>query len=141
MQVGFQLAPGMGDILPGMIVLPQNPVQSAMRVPTIGQLMPGKFTVPQNPLLDALSRTRLSGCGCNGMGALDLSSMTSSVTSWASAQPWTTWAMVGGALVLVMFFSGRGSSSSAYRADKKEAMAKLRAKYPGRGRRMLSAAA
>lgn len=143
-----QLAPGFGDILPGNFVVPQNPLHpgtmDGVRVPHVGELMPARFAEPENPLLNALQGRIMpgnGGCGsCSGMGALDLSSITTSVSSWASSQPWTTWAVIGAAAIGVFYLSGRGSSGSAYRQEKREMMAKLRAKYRRRGRRMIAAA-
>lgn len=149
MQVYQQLAPGFGDILPGNFVVPQNPISHPMagvRIPHVGELMPARFAEPENPLLNALAGRTMpgsGGCGscAGGMGALDLSSITGSVSSWASSQPWTTWAVIGAAAVGVFMLMGRGSSRTAYQREKREAMARLREKYPRRGRRMLEAAA
>ena len=50
------LAPGLGDLLPGWTVVPQNPIAAAAYgttyVPGIGDLLPGSFPVPQNPIKD-----------------------------------------------------------------------------------------
>lgn len=75
----FHPAPGLGDLLPGFFVVPQNPITTpgTALVPTlqglngnritkrsgIGDLLPGSFIVPQNPLRDALTGG-MSGLGC-----------------------------------------------------------------------------
>ena len=155
MQINRQLAPGLGDILPGNFVVPQNPITSPIAgayVPHIGELMPGKFVVPQNPLLVALSGKTMPGVGCgcgsgpgdDGLGALDLSSFSSlgtSITDSISSLPWTVWAALGAGVVLLITLSGRGKSSSDYSAARKAALAKVRAQYPRRGQRLLAAAA
>lgn len=88
--IPFHPAPGLGDLLPGCYVVPQNPIQAATRgieyVPHVGELMPGSFVVPQNPLRNELmgyssvrpaaptaevvaEMVALSGlgrCGCSG---------------------------------------------------------------------------
>lgn len=87
-------APGLGDLLPGFFVVPQNPIRGAstpvvastsakaggavVKVPSMGELMPGMFVVPQNPLRTALSSPPGSGvpgtkpgmgCAtCHGLG-------------------------------------------------------------------------
>jgi len=97
-------APGLGDLLPGWFVVPQNPIRDAgtpvkanvtakaggavVKVPSMGELMPGMFTVPQNPLRQALASppgtgvpgTKGLGCGtCHGMG--DASGLMGSLAS------------------------------------------------------------
>jgi len=86
-------APGLGDLLPGWHVVPQNPIRDAgtaikatvtakaggavVKVPGMGELLPGMFVVPQNPLRQVLSSppgsgvpgTKGLGCGtCHGLG-------------------------------------------------------------------------
>jgi hypothetical protein len=48
-------APGLGDLLPGFFVVPQNPMASTTYVPRIGDILPGSFPVPQNPIKDYMS--------------------------------------------------------------------------------------
>jgi len=84
--LNFHPAPGLGDLLPGFFVVPQNPITSqgvgVTYVPGIGELLPGAFAVPQNPIRDYTSgQVKLIGqtsngsgvsgcnCGCNGSGA------------------------------------------------------------------------
>lgn len=70
-------APGLGDLLPGWFVVPQNPIKGAstpvvatvtakaggsvVKVPSMGDLLPGMFVVPQNPLKQALASPPGSG--------------------------------------------------------------------------------
>lgn len=49
-------APGLGDLLPGFFVVPQNPIaQGTTYVPRIGDILPGSYPVPQNPIKDYMS--------------------------------------------------------------------------------------
>jgi hypothetical protein len=54
-------APGLGDLLPGWYVVPQNPIAAAQDgttyVPTIGEILPGSYVVPQNPIVDFTTGT------------------------------------------------------------------------------------
>lgn len=76
-------APGLGDLLPGSYVVPQNPLQGITYVPRIGEILPGAYVVPQNPIKDYMAgRLNLIGrepgakgtvngisgvgCGCGG---------------------------------------------------------------------------
>lgn len=81
MRINRQLAPGLGDLLPGSFVVPQNPLMPTRYIPKIGDLLPSRFAVPANPLISAI-RGGLSGlsgcsggCGCGG-GSTDSSSGT-----------------------------------------------------------------
>ncbi len=155
-RLNFHPAPGLGDLLPGYFVVPQNPIRDAgtplvpslqatmpnrsFRIARIGELMPGQFTVPQNPLMMALTGGMGGlGCGCssgcsggnsnytlNGMGALDMSSMTSWLTDPSpisdSVPNWMLYGAVGAALWFITQPSG-----SAYRAKRKA----LRSEYAG----------
>lgn len=91
--LNYHPAPGLGDLLPGFIEVPQNPISGGVqrpisRVPTIGELIAGSQRLPQNPLMAALASgnpmkpANLNGCGCdgavsgdglNGLNGLDLS--------------------------------------------------------------------
>lgn len=149
MNLNYHPAPGLGDLLPGFFVVPQNPIQPVKYIRGIAEILPGSFPVPQNPVKDfTRGQTKLigqgvSGCGCggscggcngqiNGVGVGDLS------TDWGSFQTAISsgdymgalkstffgipvWA-VGGALVLLMFAGGEKHS------------------YYGRGRRAARAA-
>lgn len=152
MRLGHHPAPGLGDLLPGFYVVPQNPVQPVKYIRGISEILPGSFPVPQNPVKDyTRGRTKLigqgvSGCGCggscggcgakgqlNGVGVGDFSTDWNSFTGNISAGNYTgalqstifgvpVWA-IGGALALVLFAGGEKHS------------------YYGRGRRAARAAA
>lgn len=106
--ISYHPAPGLGDLLPGFFVVPQNPIadaQGVTYVPRIGEILPGSYAVPQNPIKDYMSgRLNLigrepgvpgkvngvSGCGCGGScggcGGLgdistDFSKFTTDITS------------------------------------------------------------
>ena len=80
----FHPAPGLGDLLPGSFVVPQNPIRpdSTALVPSVqaanggqvayrprmGDLLPGSFVVPQNPIIRTLATGGMSGIGCPGCG-------------------------------------------------------------------------
>jgi hypothetical protein len=55
MMTNYHPAPGLGDLLPGFFVVPQNPIVPTTYVPRIGDILPGKFAVPQNPIKDYMS--------------------------------------------------------------------------------------
>ena len=157
----FHPAPGLGDLVPGMFVVPMNPITAASGgvtyVPRIGDLVRAHYTVPMNPLVPGMS-----GCGCPyrdaGMGALDLGAAWDSVTTtvgsvWDSAKsaigatgvnPW----VLGGAaavVALLLFRPGGSEYSRAMSAAKsryREEVGRIRARYPrvsGRARRALEA--
>jgi hypothetical protein len=74
--LGFHPAAGLGDLMNGWFVVPQNPIRGystglvaslqgtspnrILRRPRLRELMQGGFTVPQNPI-----RTALSGVGAS----------------------------------------------------------------------------
>ena len=81
--LNYHPAPGLGDLLPGFYVVPQNPIKDATTyVPRIGEILPASYAVPQNPIKDYMSgrlnligrepgvagkvNGKLSGCGCGG---------------------------------------------------------------------------
>lgn len=74
--INFHPAPGLGDLLPGFFVVPQNPVTSqgvgVTYVQGIGDILPGSFPVPMNPIVNYTTGnvrpigTGVSGCGCGG---------------------------------------------------------------------------
>lgn len=75
MHTSVHLAPGLGDLLGGWFVVPQNPITGGGRpgyVPSLGDLMPGSYPVPQNPLMRGLAAVGAGGsgtglgCGCGG---------------------------------------------------------------------------
>ena len=85
--LNYHPAPGLGDLLPGFFVVPQNPItdnQGTTYVPRIGDILPGSFPVPQNPIKDYMTgqlsligrqpgtqgtingKPAGGGCGCGG---------------------------------------------------------------------------
>jgi hypothetical protein len=102
--IPFHPAPGLGDLLPGEFVVPQNPIRDAgtalvpsavglnggkpYRVAKLGDLMPGKFTVPQNPLITTLM---------NGYGGAPNGAMKSSCSGTASSSSMSPWLIAGAA--------------------------------------------
>lgn len=74
MHTSVHVAPGLGDLIGGWFVVPQNPVGGgrAGYVPSLGELMPGSYPMPQNPLMRGLSAVGAGGsgtgmgCGCGG---------------------------------------------------------------------------
>ena len=89
-QLKFHPAPGLGDLLPGWHVVPQNPIRDAgtalvpsvqaasgnriTRTPHVGDLLAASFVVPQNVIvrnvstgMNGLAATKGIGClGCSG---------------------------------------------------------------------------
>ena len=56
--IAFHPAPGLGELMPGWFVVPQNPITDTGGVtytPGIGDILPGCFAVPQNPIKDAVT--------------------------------------------------------------------------------------
>lgn len=164
MQLSIHPAPGVGELMPGWFVVPQNPLRQASQfvngravvaladeqtragyTPRIGELVAASFTVPQNPLVSHLSGCGCGGsCGCascaSGMGFLGLPDTVSGIP--------TNYLLLGaGAALLLLTLGGRGS---AYRSSLKSArekyrkdVARIRAEYPrlaGRVRRSYRAA-
>lgn len=145
-----QRVAGVGELVPAQDwVVPFNPFNNSV-TRGIGELTPGSYPLPDNPLAplsnplvaelakpNCPNALRAAVLKMQGLGAVDtssvgsaISSSFSSVTEWAKAQPWTTWALVGGGLVLVVFMSGGGRPG--YRAAKREALRKLKQQYPTR---------
>jgi hypothetical protein len=122
------------------------------RIPHLGELMPGMFAVPQNPVLDAMASVNvvkpvagagMSGlgcgcvsglCGCGGSGSgsgmsglgFDLQTTWDSVVTTAS-QPYLgvpLWGWGLGAVAVLMLMSPGGSD---YRRERRA----LRSKYRG----------
>ena len=152
-QLNYHPAPGMGDLLPGFYVVPQNPVQPVKYIRGISEILPGSFPVPQNPVKDyTRGQTKLigqtgvgdCGCGCGGSGgcggqingirglgdfSTDYGTFTGNLSAgnYMAALQSTFFGVpvwaVAGALVLVMFAGGQKHS------------------YVGRGRRAARAAA
>ena len=114
MQSMYHPAPGLGDLLPGWLVVPQNPVRAAetalvptvqalapgaiMRKPHMGDFLPASFVVPQNPIRKTLA-SNMNGLGCggntganfygmSGMGATAATTTVSPFSSMAAFQAW-----------------------------------------------------
>jgi len=163
--IGYHPAPGLGDLLPGFFVVPQNPILAAeqaqagqplttRRIPQMGELVRASFVVPQNPLINALATVGkpagVSGLSCgacddtvtlSGLGEFSLGEIGSSI-----AANWQTYAMIGGGLLLVMFLMGRGNKSAyrselaAAKSDYYKRVGAAKSKYARRGARIGRAA-
>lgn len=143
-------APGLGDLLPGFFVVPNNPIKGNTGlgyVPHFGELMPGKFSVPENPIIRGLSGCGIPGrgnsCGCGGgcgMGSLgawqdylpDFSGALPDFSTWGI----TNWALLGGgAFLLIWMMTPGGSQYSqakrSLKAEFKERSAQLREFHRG----------
>lgn len=163
MQTNFHPSPGLGDLLPGWFVVPQNPIRqdSTVLVPSVqasvpgriarkphmGDFLPATFAVPQNPIIKNLNTgmggLASMGCGCGtptcgsgnsyGMSGFDVSS----VTDWASAMSpvggLPNWALYGGAAALAWVVLMPGGGE--YRA-KKRALASQYRGYRRAGQRL-----
>jgi hypothetical protein len=59
--LAYHPAPGLGDLLTGYYVVPQNPLQMAQEgvsvKPALGDFVAASFVVPQNPLLAQITGT------------------------------------------------------------------------------------
>lgn len=134
--IDFHPAPGLGELLPGFFIVPQNPIEPDFTelVPTpqamsggrpvyiahAGELMPASFPVPQNPLVKELSGLGVLGCGgcgagCGCAGAHPMSGLAGleglgafSLSDITSnvQQNWVTYAVIGGA-ALLLFMGGK----------------------------------
>lgn len=145
--ISFHPAPGLGELMPGWHIVPQNPIapdytelvptpqaRSGGRpvyVPHMGELMPAKFTEPENPIRNALGLRGCGGCGCGGgckagcgcpsaIGFSGLDGLGDSImdTLTTGYTPW----VIGGAALLLLFATGRGGREQrAYREDVEKA--------------------
>lgn len=66
--IGYHPAPGLGVLMPGWFVVPNNPIRPVHRTPHIGELLPASFPVPQNPLISAMLTPPGSGMPNTGSG-------------------------------------------------------------------------
>ncbi len=146
MQLPAHPAPGLGDLLPGFYVVPQNPLrwveQGVGYVPHFGELMPAKFTVPENPLI--FDRPCCASCSrglaCSGgLGVLGLPALPSSIAGIST----TTLAYGAGALLLATVLFSRGGKGRAYSKERRKArekyaeeLGRIKQKYPRVGRRI-----
>ena len=159
MNIPFHPAPGLGEMLPGFFVVPQNPIKAAGGMggiryqPHVGELMPASFTVPQNPIVKNI-RTGMGGLatgrfmgftgGMSGLGEFDLSSITENFKpgEWSTQ----TWLMIAGAGILLIMMARPGQSQykaamSQARADYQKSVAGIRSKYKRVGQRVGKGAA
>lgn len=122
-------APGMGELLPGFFVVPQNPLwdnksrtlapggfAGARYIPHIGDILPGRFSVPQNPLIAQVRKgmAGLSGCcsGCSGSSGANPLDADSAYINGQAVVPsvgdvfgeinWLTVAVAAGATYLLL---------------------------------------
>jgi hypothetical protein len=139
----------LGEFVSGAYQVPFNALRVIPQASGRGELVPGSYPVPfnalrLNPSLGCIN-CATGGAGMGGLG-FDLSSITaipSQLSTWASNQSWTTWAMIGGGAIVIFYLMSRGSKGG-YRSELAEARRRIREKYPRRGRRIsraLSAAA
>lgn len=160
----FHPAPGLGELLPGFFVVPQNPITAAVKgtqyIPHVGELLPASFSVPQNPIVKTF-QTNMNGLGAcprgncggftgalagatlpgmSGLGEMDMSSFNPG--NWSTA----TWALVaaGGIVLLMMSRPGKSAYQAAMaqaRADYQKQVAGIRSKYRRVGQRIGKGAA
>lgn len=94
--IPFHPAPGLGDLLPGFFVVPQNPITGRAAptayIPGVGDIMPGSFPVPQNPVKDyAMGQTKMigqqsgTGYGVHGIGSGTPDTINSSMAGLSGA--------------------------------------------------------
>ena len=160
--IAYHPAPGLGLMLPGWFVVPNNPFEARQAIgyqPTLGEIMPARFAVPENPLLRALSLGAAPKCLCSSMGcgmgcpthgmaglpemweqvkstATGAWSTVTGAVSGALAGGWTTYALLGGgALVLYMMLARGGGYRSAARRARQEYRAKIAGLKAQHGRR------
>lgn len=161
MQTNFHPSPGLGDLLPGWFVVPQNPIRadSTVLVPSVqatvpgqiarrphmGEFLPATFAVPQNPIIKNLN-TGMGGlaCGCGtpscdgagnfyGMSGFDVSSVTDWAQKTSPVGGLPNWALFGGAAALAWLVLMPGGSE--YRTQKRALASEYRG-YRRAGRRM-----
>lgn len=111
--LNFHPAPGLGDLLSGEFVVPQNPIRDAgtplvpsnvgltkgrpYKLAKLGELMPGKFAVPQNPLITTL---------VNGYGGVPQNKGQSSCPGHRWGRDSTsTWMILGGVVAGALLLS------------------------------------
>lgn len=150
--VNHHVAPGLGDLLPGWFVVPQNPIaqpHELKRVESIGEFLPARLLTPYNPLLHSLASVgRAPGergggkVGIMGLGEFNLSTFTGSIGDAVKGISGTQWAMIGGGvLLLVLLVSRPGRSQyreavSRAKAQYRDALATAKRKYPRMGGRI-----
>ena len=147
--VNVHPAPGLGEMLPGWFVVPNNPFQPRSVVGVgkgVGMMLPAGFVVPQNPLIDALRTVgmpagKTASIGyINGIGEISLDSawestqsVVSGVTSFVQQHPYLS---LGLGVLLLMMVTRRGSRAerlaAKYGAKARyyEQMAQYKMRYP-----------
>lgn len=169
MMTTYHPAPGLGVMLPGWFVVPNNPFEPPVPVayqPTLRELMPAKFAVPENPLIRALSLGAAPKCLCTGIGcglgcplhgmrglpeiwqqvkgtATGVWDTVTSGVSGALSGNLTTYALLGGgALVLYMLLSRGGGyrrAAAQARSEYRRKIAGLKSQYGRRYKRLAEA--
>ena len=123
-------APGLGEMLPGWYVVPNNPFQPRKPVAIgkgMGLMLPASTPIPQNPLIDTLKTVGMPAGQTgkvgviNGLGVIDLERYAEKLDprSWSM----NTWLIIGGALLIVLLMTRKGASRYEYKAAKAEAKA------------------
>jgi len=160
---------GMGDLVAGMFVVPQNPIIPIRRSVGMADFVAGKFIVPQNPILAVVGKPHgiqgvgscCGGCdgggGCsggegyiNGFGVDSGRKAPTSMNGFLEdvQGTLTTPIDIGFASVPTWALIGAGAVAVLFLTGRgsgyKSAMSSARAKYPtryGRARRAIAAAA
>jgi hypothetical protein len=142
---------GTGEFVHAYFPVPQNPVV----MPTgsdfgMGEFVHAHYALPQNPIADAYGLSGCRGVGCAGVGCGMGCSCGGSCSKgmggigsdfdamFAGTASMTTYVLYGGgALAILWFLMGRGSSASGYSEARRKALARVREEYPSRGSRAL----
>ena len=135
--VNVHPAPGLGEMLPGWFVVPNNPFRPRAVVGVgkgVGMMLPAGFVVPQNPLIDALRTVgmpagKTASIGyINGIGEISLDSVwqsvqptVSSITDFVRQHPYLS---LGLGVLLLMMVTRRGT-----RAERLAAKYSAKARY------------
>ena len=158
--INFHPSPGLGELLPGWFIVPQNPITAAMgvrpvlgRVPKMGELVRAHWTLPQNPLINSLATvgkpygmSSLNCAGCDdrvslgSLGEFNLSDLTNSLSQNKTLLLWG-----GAALILFLILMSR-PGKSAYQQAMSEAkesyrkrVSEIKRRYPRVGGRVARA--
>ena len=131
--IGFHPAPGLGDLINGWFIVPQNPIRDAsqatvivpsvqatapgqiLRKPTLAEYLPATFRVPQNPLAKQLGMAGCAGCG---MGDLSVSGFTDWAQQTSPIASLPNWVVYGAGAVAAWLLLMPGGSE--YRAARSE---------------------
>jgi hypothetical protein len=119
----FHPAPGLGELMPGDYVVPQNPITAAQKgvkyIARVGELLPGQFSIPENPIvrnfrtgMQGMGTLGCAGLGCDragftgslaggsmSLGELDLTDLDPA--NWSST---TKWLAIGGLVLLILLY-------------------------------------